>query len=52
VKESKRRRCAGYVARMGIYKYIQEFGGKPEGKKPLERTRHQWKNVEVDLRII
>jgi hypothetical protein len=33
-----------------IYKY---FVGKPEGKKPLGRSRHRWKdNIRMDPREI
>jgi hypothetical protein len=31
-------------------KCIQGFGGKPEGKRPLERLRCRWENnVKMDL---
>jgi hypothetical protein len=26
--------------------------GKPEGKRPLERPRHRWKNNEMDLQEV
>jgi len=26
--------------------------GKPEGKRPLERPRHRWENIRVDLREV
>ena len=29
---------------------IQGFGGKPEGRRPLERLRYRWENnVKMDL---
>jgi hypothetical protein len=40
-----RMRWAGHVARMGerrgVYRVLV---GKPEGKRPLGRTRHRWEN--------
>jgi hypothetical protein len=34
-------------------KFIQNFGWKPEGKRPRERTRHRWEdNIRMDLREI
>jgi hypothetical protein len=40
VIKSRRIRLAGYVARMGrgVYRIL---AGKPEGKKPLGRSRHR-----------
>jgi hypothetical protein len=26
--------------------------GKPEGKRPLRRCRHRWKDIRMDLRVI
>jgi hypothetical protein len=26
------------------------FVGKPEGKRPLGRPRHRWKNIKMDVR--
>jgi hypothetical protein len=26
--------------------------GKPEGKRPLERLRHRWEDIKIDLREI
>jgi len=42
---------AGHIARMGersgIYRVLV---GKPEGKRPLGRTRHRWEdNIKIDL---
>jgi len=47
----RRMRWAGHVARMGerrgIYRVLV---GKPEGKRPLGRTRHRWEdNIKIDL---
>jgi hypothetical protein len=44
-------RWAGHVAhigeRRGVYRVLV---GKPEGKSPLERSRHRWKdNIKMDL---
>jgi hypothetical protein len=52
--KSRRVRWAGHVARMGeerkVYKVLV---GKPEGKRPLERPRHRWKNgIRMGLREI
>jgi hypothetical protein len=52
--KSRRMRWAGHVARMGekrnAYKTLV---GKPEGKRPLGRTRRRWvDNSEMDLREI
>jgi len=51
---SRRMRWAGHVARMGnmrnAYKILV---GKPEGKRPLERTRLRWEDdIGIDLREI
>jgi hypothetical protein len=47
-------RWAGYVARMGeerkVYKVLV---GKPEGKRPRERTRCRWEDgIRIDVRKI
>ena len=47
-------RWAGHVARMrkgrGIY---WVFMGKPEGKRPLGRSRRRWEdNIKVDLQEV
>jgi hypothetical protein len=49
--KSRRMRWAGHVARMGeernLYKVLV---GKPEGKRPLGRLRHRWKDeIRMDL---
>jgi hypothetical protein len=50
----RRMRCAGNVARMGekinAYRILM---GKPEGKRPLERSRRRWvDNIKMNLREI
>jgi len=44
-------RWAGNVARMGESRgAYRVLVGKPEGKKPLGRPRHRWKdNMKMDL---
>jgi hypothetical protein len=54
IRESRRMRWMGYVARMGeerkVYKVLV---GKPEGKRPLGRPRHRWENgISMDLREV
>jgi hypothetical protein len=54
VIKSRRMWWAGYGARMGegrgVYRVLV---GRPEGKRPLERTRRRWKdNIKMDLREI
>jgi hypothetical protein len=49
--KSRRIRWAGHVARMGEKRnaYIL-LVGKPEGKRPLGRTRRRWMdNIRMDL---
>jgi len=42
-------RWAGHVARVGK-RYMQGFGGIPEGKSPLGRPRLRWEdNIKMDL---
>jgi hypothetical protein len=48
---SRRMRCAGHVARMGVkrnaYRLLVE---KAEGKRPLGRTRCRWvDNIKIDF---
>jgi len=32
---------------------IQNFGGKPEGKRPFTRPRHRWENInKTDLKEV
>jgi hypothetical protein len=46
--KSRRMRWARHVARMGAKGILL---GKPEGKRPLGRTRRRWvDNINVDLR--
>jgi hypothetical protein len=50
--KSRRMRWAGHVARMGTK--MNAYGilvGKPEGKKPLGRSRHRWVDIiKIDLK--
>ena len=49
-----RQRWAGHVARVehSINTY-RVLVGKPEGKKPLGRTRRRWEeNIKMDLREV
>jgi hypothetical protein len=48
VIKSRNMRLAGHVARMREWKCMQNFGRKPEGKRPLGRLRRRG----VDGRII
>ena len=45
---------AGHVARMGGQeRCIQGFGAEPEGKRPLGRPKHRWKdNFKMDLQEV
>ena len=52
VIKSRRMRWAGYVARMGeerrVYRVLL---GKPEGKRPLGRSRRRWEdNIRISRR--
>jgi hypothetical protein len=52
--KSKRMRWAGHVALMGekrnVYRILM---GKPEGKRPLGRTKRRWvNNIKIGLREI
>jgi hypothetical protein len=54
VIKSRRMRWVGHVARMGemrnVYKILV---GKPEGKRPLRRSRRRWEdNIGMYLRKI
>jgi hypothetical protein len=53
VIKSERMRWAGYVARMeerGVYRVLV---GKPEGKRPLGKTRRRWdNNIRMDLQEV
>jgi hypothetical protein len=52
--KARRMRWAGHVARMGegrnLYRVLV---GKPEGKRPLERSRSRWEDgIKMDFRDI
>ena len=51
VIKSRRMRWAGHVARMGSERgAYRVLVGKPEGKRPLERSRRRWvDNIRMDL---
>jgi hypothetical protein len=54
VIRSRRMRWAGYVACMGegrgAYRILV---GRPEGRRPLVRPRHRWKdNIKMDLQEV
>jgi hypothetical protein len=48
----RRMRWAGHVARMGETRNLYRIlVGKPEGKRPLGRSRRRWvDNIKIDLR--
>jgi hypothetical protein len=50
--KSRRMRWARHVARIGAKRTAYRiFIGKPEGNRPLGRTRHWWEvNIKMDLR--
>jgi hypothetical protein len=52
VVKSRRMRWAGHVARMGEDRGVHRMlVGKPEGKRPLGRTRRRWEdNIKMDFR--
>ena len=42
--------CSTYGERRGVYRVLV---GKPEGKRPLGRPSHRWKNnIKMDLRDV
>jgi hypothetical protein len=49
--KSRRMRWAGHVARMGeMWNVYRLLVGKPEGKRPLGRSRHSWiDNIKMDF---
>ena len=53
-EESRRMRWAGHVARMGEGRGVHRvLVGKPEGKRPLRRTRRRWDdNIKMDLQEV
>jgi hypothetical protein len=48
---ARRMRWAGYVARMGEKRNVYRLlAGKPEGKRPLGRSRRKWiDNIKMDV---
>jgi hypothetical protein len=54
VRESRRLRWAGHVARMGERRgAYRALVGKPEGRRPLGRPRRRWEdNIKIDLRAV
>ena len=53
VVKLRRMRWAGHVARMGEGRGAQRvLVGKPEGKRPLGRTRRRWEDITMDLREV
>jgi hypothetical protein len=52
--KSRRMRWAGHVARMGEKRNAYRLlVGKPEGKRPLGRSRRRWvDNIRMDLREV
>jgi hypothetical protein len=53
VIKSRRIRWAEHVAHMeesrGVHRVLV---GKPEGKRPLGRPRHRWKDIKMDLQEV
>jgi hypothetical protein len=48
--KSRRMRWAWYVAHMGVMRNAYKIlVGKAEGKRPLRRPRHRWKEIRMDL---
>jgi hypothetical protein len=49
--KSRRMRRAEHVARMGEKRYMYRLlVGKPEGRRPLGRSRRRWvNNIRIDL---
>jgi hypothetical protein len=54
VIKARRMRWAGHVACMGEVRGAHNIlVGRPEGRRPLGRTRHRWEdNILIDLREI
>jgi hypothetical protein len=43
-------RWEGHVARTGDRKLLTDFGGRPEGKRPLGRRKYRWvDNIIIDV---
>jgi len=50
IEKNKGGACSTYG---GEERYIQCFVGKPEGKRPLGRSRHMWEdNIKMDLQEV
>ena len=53
VIKSRRMRWAGHVARMGeergVYRVLVR---KPEGRRPMGRTRRRWVDIRMDLQEV
>ena len=49
--KSRRMKCAGHMGRMGKTRVVYRvLVGKPEGKRPLGRSRRRWKdNIKIDI---
>ena len=54
VVKSRQMRWAGHVVCMGEDRGVQRvLVGKPEGKRPLGRSRHRWEdNIKMDLQEV
>jgi hypothetical protein len=54
VIKARRMRWAGHVVRMGEVRGTYNIlVGRPEGRRPLGRSRHRWEdNIKMDLREI
>jgi len=54
VVKSRRMRWAEHVARMGVGRGVHRIlVGKPEGKRPLGRSRRRWEdNIKMDLQEV
>jgi len=50
----RRMRWAGRVAHMGERRGVfRILVGRPDGKSPLERPRHRWKdNIKMDIQVV
>jgi hypothetical protein len=50
VIKSRRMRWAGHVESMEGKSCVEDFGEKPEGKRPLGRPRRRWEdNIKADI---
>jgi hypothetical protein len=51
--KSRRLRCEGHIACIREKRNAcMILVAKPEGKRPLRRSRHRWENIKMDLREI